>query len=138
MSIPKPKIVKTEKSFRKLSEVEIDKFVEDMHIEELNDNHLDKQIDHWNRNVTKSQDIHAPLKTVKIKNKEYQPWYTNELAEWKQVRRVENSWLKYHEEHQWKAYKVEGNYYNFKLKCAKTEFMIAFWTANRILKKYTG
>ena len=74
MDITKPTIVKTEKSFRKLSEVEIDKFVEDMHMEELNDKHLDELIDHMNRNVTKSLDIHATLKTVKIKSKEHLPW----------------------------------------------------------------
>ena len=56
-------------------------FVGDIHTEELNDNHLDELIDRLSRNVTKSLDIHTPLKTVKIKSKEHQPWYTNELAE---------------------------------------------------------
>ena len=107
MNIPKPQIVKTEKSFRKLSEVEIDKFVEDVHIGELNYNHLGELIDHLNRNVSKSLDIHVPLKTVKLKSKECQPSYTNELVELKhKVRRMENTWHKYPEEHQQKAYKT--------------------------------
>ena len=49
--------------------MEINKFVEDMHIEELNDNHHNGLIDHLNRNVSKSLDIHTPLRTFKLKVK---------------------------------------------------------------------
>ena len=102
-------------------------------MEELNDIHLDALIDHLNRNVTISLDIHAQFKTVKSKRKEHEPWYTNELAELKhKARRMENTWHKYCEEHEWKVYKLEHNYYNFKLKCTKREFMTVFWTARTI------
>ena len=88
---------------------------EDMNLSDCNGNSLDEALTSFNNNVQIALDKHALEKRVKLSLKKSKPWYNDDLRQLhRDVQRREMIWRKYHEEHQWLAFKEKQNMY---IKC---------------------
>ena len=112
-------------SVRKLSELEYDRFIEDVHISDLlSISDLSELIYRMEKNMQEALDKQAPLKKKQLPIRTRVPWYTNELKEQKQtVRRRERTWRKYRAKHQWTALKEERKKYIAMIRKAKTHML---------------
>ena len=92
---------------------------------------LEDAINHFTKDVLKALDDIAPQKIVKTTNRKPKPWYDEDL---KQQRTImtnrEHKWIKYHEDHLWKAYVRERNRYNTMLKFKKNDCLHRINKAN--------
>ena len=95
---------------RKLSELDYDRFIEDVHISDLlSISDLSELVYKMKKNIQEVLDVQAPLKKKQLPIRTRVPWYTNGLKQQKQtVRRRERIWRKYTAKHQWTALKEEG------------------------------
>ena len=81
---------------------------------------LDEAINHFTKEVLKALDNIAPLKKVKTTNRKPKPWYDEDLKQKRIImKNREHKWMKYHEDHPWKAFVRERNRYNTMLKFKK-------------------
>ena len=81
---------------------------------------LDDAINHFTKEVLKALDDIAPLKKVKTTNRKPKPWYDEDLKQQRTImKNRECKWMKYHEDHIWKAFVRERNRYNTMLKFKK-------------------
>ena len=96
-------------NIRKLSELDYDRFIEDVRISDLlSISDLSELVYNMEKNIQEALGIQAPLKKKQLPIRTRVPWYTNELKQQKQtVRRRERIWRKYRANHQWSALKVE-------------------------------
>ena len=66
----------------------------------------------------------APLKEIKTRDKPYKPYYNKYIRNQRRtVKTRERTWLKYRQQHQWHAYKIERNIYNRLLKYHKKQWI---------------
>ena len=78
---------------------------------------LDDAINHFTKEVLKALDDIASLKKVKTANRKPKPWYDEDLKQQRTImKNREHKWMKYHEDHLWKALVRERNRYNTVLK----------------------
>ena len=85
---------------------------------------LDKAINHFTKEVLKALDDIAPLKKVKTTNRKPKPWYDEDLKKQRTImKNREHRWIKYHEDHLWKAFVRERNRYNTMLKFKKNAWL---------------
>ena len=89
-----------DKKFRKLRSVDIPSFLDDIETS-LNQQDLGNETDAnhlancYDTTVKCTLDKHAPMKTVRVPDREPVPWYTNDLRQQKQqARRAERRWRK--------------------------------------------
>ena len=62
----------------------------------------------------------ALLKEIKTRDKPHTPYYNKYIRNQRRtVKTRERTWLKYRQQHQWHAYKIERNIYNRLLKYHK-------------------
>ena len=88
--------------------------------EVLNSTTLDDAINHFTKEVLKAIDDIAPLKKVNTTNRKPKPWYDEDLKQQRTIRKNrERKWMKYHEDHLWKAFVRERNRHNTMLKFKK-------------------
>ena len=94
--------------------------------EKFNDNKvlksttLDDAKNHFTREVLRALDDIAPLQKVKTTNRKPKPWYDEDLKQQRTImKNREHKWMKYHEDHLWKAFVRERNRYNTMLKFKK-------------------
>ena len=94
---------------RKLSELDYDRFIEDMHISDLfSISDLSELADKMEKNIQNALDTQVLLKKKQLPIRTRVLWYTNDLKQQKQtVRKREQIWRKYRAEHQWTALKEE-------------------------------
>ena len=88
--------------------------------EVLKSTSLDDAINHFTIEVLKALDDIAPLKKVKTTNRKPKPWFDEDLKQQRTImKNRECKWMKYHEDHLWKAFVRERNRYNTMLKFKK-------------------
>ena len=81
---------------------------------------LDEAINHFTKEVLKALDNIAQLKKVKTTNRKPKPWYDEDLKQQRTImKNRECKWMKYHEDHLWKAFVRERNRHNTMLKFKK-------------------
>ena len=72
--------------------------------------------------MLKALDDIAPLKKVKTTNRKPKAWYDKDLKQQRTImKNREHKWVKYHEDHLWKAYVGERNRYNTMLKFKRND-----------------
>ena len=70
-------------------------------------------------------------KILKITNRKPKPWYDEDLKQQRTImKNREHKWIKYWEDHLWKAYARERNRYNTMLKFKKNDCLHRIITAN--------
>ena len=122
-NIIKEDITRKTVSFRKIKDIDIQKFQEDavnqlVMINECND--IEVLVQNLETTLHDIFEVHTPLinKSVALRNR--CPWFSSTIKEQKRiVRRSERIWHKYRENHQWQAYRNEKIKYNNMLKEAK-------------------
>ena len=129
--IEPPKITtKARKSAKNINNIFKEKFNDK---EILKSTTLKDAINHFTKEVLKALDNIAPLKKVKTTNRKPKPWYDEDLKQQRTImKNREHKWMKYHEDHLWKAYVRERNRYNTMLKFKKNDCL------HRIIKTNTN
>ena len=94
---------------RKLSELDYDRFIEDVHISNLlSITDLSELVNKMGKNIQNALDTEAQLKKKQLPIRTRVPWYMNNRKQQKQtVRKRERIWRKYRAEHQWTALNEE-------------------------------
>ena len=94
---------------RTLSELDYDRFIEDVHISDLlSFSDLSELVYKMEKNIQDALDVQAPLKKKQLPIRTRVLQSTNELKQQKQtVWRRERIWRKYRAKHQWTALKEE-------------------------------
>ena len=71
---------------RKLSELDYDRFIDDMHISDLlSISDLSELVYEMEKNIQNALDIQAPIKKKQLPIRTRVPWYTNDLKQQKQT-----------------------------------------------------
>ena len=125
-------------TYRNFKKVDIDKFYQDAEIDKLlqesseyetNNINFDDFLSKCNTKFKEAMDKNAPEKTKRRQVRINRNWYNEELHSQKQtVRHREKIWRKYHQDHQWTAYKKARNKYRLMLRstresCLHTEIL---------------
>ena len=72
--------------------------------------HSKEAFNHFATEVLRTLDEIAPQKMVKAANRKPKPWYDEDLKQQRTImKNREHKWIKYHEDHLWKAYTRERN-----------------------------
>ena len=89
---------------------------------------LDSLIDHFNSNMSLILDKYAPLKTVTVKPRTSNPWFTSNLRSERGISpQLERTWRKTRTESDKLAYKKQCYLYNSKVKKSSVRlFLISF------------
>ena len=94
------------KNFRNFKRANVEEMIRDMNLSDCNGSSLDEVLTSFNNNVQKTLDKHALDIRVNLSLKKSKPWYNNDLKQLhRDMRRRGMIWRKYHEEHQWLAFK---------------------------------
>ena len=110
---------KYRKSAKNINNIFKEKFCDE---EILKSTTLQDAINHFTKEVLKALDDIAPLKKVKTTNRKPKPWYDEDLKQQRAImKNREFKWMKYHDDHLWKAYVRERNRYNTVLKFKKND-----------------
>ena len=116
---PQKITTKARKSTKNINNIFKEKFND---TEILRSTTLKDAINHFTKEVLKALDDIAPLKKVKTTNRKLKPWYDEDLKQQRTImKNWERKWIKYHEDHLWKAYVIERNRYNTLLKFKKND-----------------
>ena len=113
LNVGKPKCSNKERTIRKIDNNLIKtvgrEFNQSLILDSKN---LETCIEEFNKESINLMDKHFPLKKIKISNKTRVPWFDKSTRDQRKiVRNREKIWLRYNEDHQWKAYKRERNRY---------------------------
>ena len=95
IDLPKPNINKVTFSYRPINKINFTDFNQDISIAFSNiDNfNLDSLIDHFNSNMSLILDKYAPLKTVTVKPRTSNSWFTSNLRSERGIRRqLDRTW----------------------------------------------
>ena len=68
-------------SYRKLKNIDIDKLVDDMNLDDIKDSEINDMVQEMEYRMMKSLDNQAPLKQKCIVVRDQVPWYTDEVKE---------------------------------------------------------
>ena len=111
-SIVHGQVSKLEVSYGKPKTIDIDKFIQDFNLDDINATDLDKLVNHFHKILSNSLDLNAPIKTKLATIHHRVPWFTEEICEQKRVvRGHEKLRRKYSTNSLWKAFKVEKSRY---------------------------
>ena len=125
---PQKVTTKTRKSINNINNVFKEKFNDK---EILDSTTLNEVINHFATEVLNTLEEIAPQKIVKITNRKPKPWYDEDLKQQRTIMKSrEHKWIKYHEDHLWKAYVRERNRYNTMLKFKKSDCLHKIIKAN--------
>ena len=107
---------------RSYKNFDLDTFKHDLKFEYTESDTLAELVQEYKTTADKCLEKHAPKVTRRVTNRKTELWYNDRIIEQKRlVRRRECVWLKYAEEHQWKAYTTERNRLNRMIFANKTE-----------------
>ena len=110
---------KTRKSTRNLNHAFKEKFNDK---EIINSTTLEDAFNHFTVEMLKTLEEIAPQRIVKAVNRKPKPWYDEDLKQQRTImKNREHKWIKYHEDHLWKAYAGERNRYKTMLKFKKND-----------------
>ena len=97
---------------------------------------LDSLIDHFNSNVSLILDKYAPLKTLTVKPRTSNPWFTSNLRSERGIRRqLQRTWRKTRNESDKLAYKKQCHLYNSKVKKAQSDYFSSLFISNSNTKE---
>ena len=78
-------------------------------------------------------DNYAPLRTVTVKPRTSNPWFTSNLRSERGIRRqLERTWLKTRNESDKLVYKKQCHLYNFKVKKAQSDYFSSLFKSSLI------
>ena len=101
---------------------DLDKFKNDLKFDSAANSTLEELVHKYQSTAEQCLDTHAPTVTKRVTKRKTELWYNDQISDQKKlVRRRERVWLKYVEEHQWKAYTIERNRLNRMIFANKTE-----------------
>ena len=130
IDLPKPYTNKVTFSYRLINKINFTDFNQDMckAFSNIDNFNLDLLIHHFNSNMSLILDKYAPLKTVTVKPRTSNPWFTSNLRSERSIRRqLERTWRKTRNESDNLAYKKQCHLYNSKEKKTSVRlFLIAF------------
>ena len=118
IDLPKPNINKVTFSYRPINKINFTDFNQDIFnaFSNIDNFNLDSLIDHFNSNMSLILDKYAPLKTVTVKPRTSNPWFTSNLRSERSIRRqLERTWRKTRNESDKLAYKKQCHLYNSKV-----------------------
>ena len=99
---------------------------------QCSDKDLDFLIDTWDKKLEETLEDHAPVKTLKIRYKERQPWFDDTLVNSRrELRRMERIWKKYKDQIFWNNYKLKRSMYQRELKVSKINYYQVLITKNK-------
>ena len=113
------------RNFKKIDTV---KFFEDLAIAEVLDNTNDHStlndlVFSWNQKLQQTLDEHAPERKMKIRHKDKQPWFDNNLiASRRELRKLERIWRRYKQVIFWNNFVAKRLSYHYELKWAKINY----------------
>ena len=88
------------------------------------------------RSSTHILDKYAPLKTVTVKPRTSNPWFTSSLRSERGIRRqLERTWRKTRKESDKLAYKKQCHLYNSKVKKAQSDYFSSLFKSNSNTKE---
>ncbi len=101
---------------------DLTEFQNDLEFNYSDEDTLEDLVHEYKLKAEKCLDKHAPKVTKRVTKRKMELWYNERITEQKRlVRRRERVWLKYVEEHQWKAFTIERNRLNRMIFANKTE-----------------
>ena len=108
IDLPKPNINKVTFSYCSINKINFTDFNQDISnaFSNIDNFNLNSLIDHFNSNMSLIFDKYAPLKTVTVKPRTSNPWFTSNLRSERGIRRqLERTWHKTRNESDKLAYK---------------------------------
>ena len=140
INFPKPKTTMKEITYRKLKGIDMDQMIVDMHLDDLKEfrtDNVNNLLKEFEVHIINAMDIHAPSKTIRVPVHDKNPWYDQILRDQNMsMRKREQIWRKYRQDHQLKAYQVERAKFNRQLRIKKGEKLLADITEHRGDSKY--
>ena len=121
IDLPKPNINKVTFSYRQINKINFTDFNQAISnaFSNIDNFNLDSLIYHFNSNMSLILDKYAPPKTVTVKPRTSNPWFTSNLRSERGTRRqLERTWRKASNETGKLAYKKQCHLYNSKVKKA--------------------
>ncbi len=89
---------------------DLTEFQNDLEFNYSDEDTLEDLVHEYKLKAEKCLDKHVPKVTKRVTKWKMELWYNERITEQKSlVRRRERAWLKYVEEHQWKAFTIERN-----------------------------
>ena len=123
INIIRENITRKTVSFRKIKDIDIQKFQDDAvnKLEMVNECHdIDVLVQNLETTSHDILEVHAPFINKSVAFRHRCPWFSSIIKQPKRiVRQCERIWCKYRENHQWHAYRNEKMKYNNMLKEAK-------------------
>ena len=138
IDLPKPNINKVTFSYRPINKINFTDFNQDISkaFSNIDNYNLDSLIDHFNSNMSLILDKYAPLKTVTVKPRNSNPWFTSNLRSERSIRRqLERTWRKTRNESDKLAYKKQCHLYNSKVKKAQSDYFSSLFKSNSNTKE---
>ena len=138
IDLPKPNINKVTFSYRPINKINFTDFNQDISnaFSNIDNFNLDSLIDHFNSNMSLILDKYAPLKTVTVKPRTSNPWFTSNLRSERSIRRqLERTWRKTRNESDKLAYKKQCHLYNSKVKKAQSDYFSSLFKSNSNTKE---
>ena len=125
LSFKKPPPVKSKITFRKLKSIDLTEFQSDIEKESLSENtstNVSDLVCQYNDTLHKILDKHAPVCTKVVRLREARPWYSEEIAHEKAIRRTkEKKWVNSKSEQDHNEYKCQKNLVTSMLSSGKVD-----------------
>ena len=138
IDLPKPAVNKVTFSCRPINKINFTNFNQDIPnaFSNIDNFDLDSLIDHINSNLSLILDKYAPLKTVTVKPRASNPWFTSNLrSERGKRRQLERIWRKTRNDSDKLANKKQCYLYNSKVKKAQSDYFSSFFKSNSNTKE---
>ena len=120
--------------------IDIEQMVNDMHLDdlqELGSDNVNNLLKEFEDHIITAMDLHTPIKTIRVQVRDKNPWYDQVLRDQKKImRKREQIWRKYKQDHQLKAYQVERAKFYKQLRMKKGEKLLVDITEHRGDSKY--
>ena len=125
--VDKEDIVQKDITIRKLKNMDRNKFIEDLNLEEFPEtDNINILVNTLEKKMKESLDNNAPENSRRITVRQKNPWFSDDLREQKRlVRQIEKKWRKYQLEAQWYTLKKEQDKYRCMLCKIKKEKITA-------------
>ena len=105
-NIQRENITRKEVSYRKINEIDLDQFNQDIKFypNYYNNKTVDELVFALERTLKEALDKHAPEVRRIVTVRQKTPWFNQQVLEQKRmVRKSERTWKKYKQQHHWKA-----------------------------------
>ena len=125
LTFKKPPPPKSKIMFRKLKSIDLTAFQSDIESSNLSENSSSNATDlvlRYNNTLSEILDKHAPLRSKVVRLREARPWYSEEIAQEKSIRRAkERQWLNSQSEDDHNKFRTQKNLVTSMLSSGKVE-----------------